>query len=160
MIDGQLRAGENPDLPGPNIRCRNEKLCILAGPHALEVDQLVEGVSQGIDVKRIQIVGARHPRPGIEPERGRRPADAPEAQQLIEERALNGRQDAVETDALPELSHLLTRTVAPTFEPALEEDNGIHGARTGARDCLDGEASILEEVIQDAPGKGTVGTPA
>ena len=51
----------------------------------------------------------------------------------------------------PEGFELAARPVDPALEPTLHHHDGVHGAGARPGDRLDGEASVLEEGVEDAP---------
>ncbi len=148
-------AAEDLDLAGKDVRRRDEEAHVLAGAHALEIDQVGDRVAQRVDVERVRLVGAPGARDDIAPDLVR-----PVAEDAVEQAALQRRERTVEADTTPERFELRPRGVGPAFEPAFDEDDAVHGAGARSGDRLDGEAAVLEQRVEHAPGEGAVGAAA
>src|SRR5690606_4580714 len=81
---------------------------------------------------------------------------APDAEHAVDQRALQRRQRPVAADAPPEGLEVAPRAVDAGLDEALRHDARVHGAGARARDRLDGEAAVLEQGVDDAPGEGAV----
>ena len=56
-LAGELVAVENLDAPGLDVGRRNEDFNLVAAPHQVEVDHVVQDLLQRIEVERVDVVG-------------------------------------------------------------------------------------------------------
>ena len=61
---------------------------------------------------------------------------------------------------MPEARQCFTGAVAATNHQSLSQTNRIHRAGAGAADAIEIKATIRQQGIEDAPGKGAVRTTA
>ena len=153
VIDGQALALEHRELAGPDIGRRDEQARGLGLAQALEIDLLGERLAQRVDVERVRHVGAG--REHLGPEFGHRIA-LPQVEQPADEVALRRPEIAVEADLAPEPLQPLPSAVRPALQPAVDHHDAVHrsGACPGHR--LEGQAPVLDQRVEHAPGEGPV----
>ncbi len=54
----------------------------------------------------------------------------------------------------------LARAIAAAFNETVGNDDRIHGPGASPADRLDADPAVLQEAVEDAPGKSAVGTAA
>src|SRR6516162_5577557 len=159
-ISGDFVAWENPNPAGLYIGRRDEQLQIGIGAQCFEINETFNQVLQRIDVERIDVIGRKIARQGIEPGLYRRALERRERQQPFHHRALERRQIAGARHRTPEIRKPLLRPLAPAAAEAVGKHDRIHGPRRSARNTLDAEPLIAEDLIEDTPGESAVGAPA
>src|SRR5918996_1713537 len=82
--------------------------------------------------------------------------EVPVAEQHVQRRALDRARVGGTAHSSPEALERLARAVAPALHEPVRDHRGIHRAGAGAADRLDLHPSLLEEVIEDAPGECAV----
>jgi hypothetical protein len=158
-IDGHLVPGEDLDLAGAHVgRAQEELERPLA--HPLEIDRGGDDVAQRVEVERIELIGRKHLRHQVHDEEGRRQRERVIARQPLDRQRLQRTEACRLGDACPERGERLARRVAAAARQTAGEHHGIHRAGRSGADALEGDALVLEEAIEHAPGEGAMRTTA
>jgi hypothetical protein len=147
-----LRAGEDAQLAGVDVGGGDEQFEGAVAADRLEIDEALDHLLERIDVEWVEIVGREQPRHCAEPQRLARD----EWEQPLGHAALQVGQMAVDADRPPEIREPLARLVSAAAGEAVGQHDRVHRTRRRSRNAFDLGAAVLEQLIEDAPGKGTV----
>ena len=82
--------------------------------------------------------------------------ERPATEQHVERPALERAERAARETLRQKLSKRGARAFGPAFGMAIDQHGGVHRAGRGAGNAVDLQPGLLEQAIENAPGKGAV----